>query len=53
MRYPGAIPTLVHWLPRIADRRVKEDIVRTLVGPVGEATGNAGSDRGIPGTARV
>ncbi len=33
VRYPGAIPTLVHWLPRIADRKVKESIVRALSVP--------------------
>lgn len=33
MRYSGAIPTLIHWLPRISDRPVKEDIVRTLSVP--------------------
>lgn len=31
--YPGAVPVLVRWLPRIADRDVKEDIVRTLSVP--------------------
>ena len=33
VRYPGAIPTLVHWLPRIEDRRVRESIVRALSVP--------------------
>ena len=32
-RYPGAIPILLHWLPRISDSAVKEDIVRTLSVP--------------------
>lgn len=30
MNYRDAIPILVKWLPRINDRHVKEDIVRTL-----------------------
>jgi hypothetical protein len=29
-RYPGAIPVLVRWLPQIADRYVKEDLIRAL-----------------------
>lgn len=33
VRYPGAIPTLVHWLTRIEDRRVRESIVRALSVP--------------------
>lgn len=30
LNYRTAIPILVHWLPRVNDVRVKEDIVRTL-----------------------
>lgn len=31
--YRKALPTLLHWLPRISDRYVKEDIIRTLSVP--------------------
>jgi hypothetical protein len=31
--YPRAVPVLLAWLPRIADRYVKEDIIRTLSVP--------------------
>jgi hypothetical protein len=32
-RYDTAIPALLRWLPRISDRHVKEDIIRTLSVP--------------------
>lgn len=31
--YPQAVPVLLHWLPRVRDAAVKEDIVRTLSVP--------------------
>lgn len=36
-RYDAAVPILVRWLPRIGDRYVKEDIIRTLSVPWAKA----------------
>lgn len=36
--YRSAVPILLHWLPRISDPQVKEDIVRTLSVPWAKPT---------------
>jgi hypothetical protein len=36
-RYPGAVPVLVRWLPKVSDRSVKEDIIRALSVPWAKA----------------
>jgi hypothetical protein len=41
VRYRSAVPILVRWLPRIDDRYVKEDIVRTLSVPWASAAAPA------------
>jgi hypothetical protein len=37
-QYRAAIPTLLRWLPRISDRHVKEEIIRTLSVPWAKPT---------------
>lgn len=53
MRYPGAIPTLVHLVAADCRPASQGRHRSNAVGPVGEATGNAGPDRGVPGAACV
>jgi HEAT repeats len=40
--YRSAVPILLHWLPRITDPQVKEDIVRTLSVPWAKPTAAPG-----------
>lgn len=41
--YQDAISILIAWLPRVTNPSVKEDLVRALVGQLGEGHGSSGA----------